>query len=193
MNKHYRFILKYRVISIKSSCSLFIRNIMTLSEALEKTLPSYERYYTITKEGLSEPFSAAAEFHSHTEKYILVKAAKLDEIDSNEYVYFSLQEKLDYFLLSEISGMAWQEGLKKVKPYSGHRNSDVSLVIFSNQVSEEVKKSCKKIRYSKNYAFGLYGYSVFKLAVVDLAEKKVFTNFQGRDAKQLFNKIGLLS
>ena len=54
---------------------------MTPNEALEKLLPAYTRYYDVSYDA-APPFSATAEFHSHGEKYILVRKAKLWDMDS---------------------------------------------------------------------------------------------------------------
>ena len=62
---------------------------------LEKLLHSFESYYNVQTNGVEEPFSATAEFHSHTEQYFLVKEAHIADIDSNDYVYF-IEEK-DFF------------------------------------------------------------------------------------------------
>ena len=59
---------------------------MNSSEALEKLLPAFEKFYTVKRQGVVCPFDAEAEFCLHTEKYVLVKAAKIAEIDSNEFV-----------------------------------------------------------------------------------------------------------
>ena len=50
---------------------------MTKSEALEKVLLSFKRYYNIKQEDVTEPFAAEAEFRTHDEHYFLVKSAKL--------------------------------------------------------------------------------------------------------------------
>lgn len=166
---------------------------MTAFEALEKLLPAFTNYYTVKKEGVTSPFAAEVEFRSHSEKYMLVKSAKIGEIDSNEFVYFSTQENLDSFLLSELSNIAWKAGLERVEPYYGHRNSDVTLIVITENSSGDLKKASKKIRMSKNYKFGFYGYSNFKLCVLDLSLGKTYSNYQGSDIKKIFYKLGLSS
>ncbi|MGN0739248.1 MAG: hypothetical protein ACI4LX_03665 [Treponema sp.] len=166
---------------------------MNSSEALEKLLPAFEKFYTVKREGAVCPFDAEAEFCSHTEKYVLVKAARIADIDSNEFVYFSSQKKLDASLLKELSETAWNEGLKKVHAYNGHRNSDVTLIVIAESFSADVKKCAGKIKYSKNYMFGLYGWSNFKLAVLGTENNDAACNWHGREIKKLFVKTGLMS
>ena len=80
---------------------------MNSSEALEKLLPAFEKFYTVKRQDVVCPFDAEAEFCLHTEKYVLVKAAKIADIDSNEFVYFSSQKKLDFSLLKESLNLSW--------------------------------------------------------------------------------------
>ena len=64
---------------------------MTPTEALEKVLPAYERYYNVARSAPA-PFAATAEFHSHGEKYLLIRQAKIWDMDSHEYVYFAARD-----------------------------------------------------------------------------------------------------
>lgn len=164
---------------------------MTVSEALEKVLSSYERYYSINREPHA-PFSAYAEFRSHNEKFVLVKSAKIADIDSNEFVYFAAPESLDSGSLVEFANAAWSDGIAKVVPYNGHRNSDVTLVIITNSFKEnstgEIKKLVKKTKFYKSYKWSLWGWSNFRLAVFELNSGCVATNWQGRDLKNIFIK-----
>ena len=58
-------------------------------DMLEQLLKSFNGYYTVKRDGVAAPFVAEAEFHSHTEQYLLVKAAHVADIDSNEYIFFA--------------------------------------------------------------------------------------------------------
>lgn len=164
---------------------------MKVSEALEKVLSSYERYYSINREPQT-PFSAYAEFRSHNEKFVLVKSAKIADIDSNEFVYFTTPESLDSDSLVEFANAAWSDGIAKVVPYNGHRNSDVTLVVITNSFKEnstgEIKKLVKKTKFYKSYKWSLWGWSNFRLAVFELNSGCIATNWQGRDLKYIFIK-----
>ena len=169
-----------------------IENNMRAEEALIKITMAFEKYYTVKRDGVTVPFKAEAEFRSQNEKYVLIKSAQIGRIDSNEYVYFSTQQNLDFFLASELSKMAWEAGLKKVEPYNGHKNSDIALVIIADSFSEGFERLARKIKYSKSYRLGFYGYSNFRFAAVSVSEKKAVTNFHGRDLKKIFVKNGLI-
>lgn len=156
---------------------------------LDKLLKSYERYYTVKNVDVTVPFVAEASFNVHSERYVLVKAAKIAEMDSNEYVYFQTVQNLSLEQLSEYSKKAWEAGISKVVPYYGHRNSDVSLVIIADRIDEDCKKQIKKIRYSKSYKLTFFGWSNFKLVVKELSSDDVYCNRLGDDLKRLLAKI----
>ena len=160
---------------------------MELSQAVEKILPAFEQYYTVKKETLS-PFCAEAEFRSHNEQYFLVRSAHIADIDSNEFVYFANPEELTVEKLHELVERAWTVGLEKVRPYNGHRNSDVSLLIFTKSVSEETIKEIKKTKLYKSYKFSFYGWSHFKLAVCNVSDMTVISNRLGKDYVKLITK-----
>ena len=67
---------------------------MTREEALDKLCHSYSGYFDVVRH--EEPkghLVAEAGLHIHSEKYVLVKAAKLWEADNNEYVYIFSRRK----------------------------------------------------------------------------------------------------
>ena len=162
--------------------------------AMKQILPSFEQYYTIKKEDITPPFCAEAEFRSHNEQYFLVRSAHIADIDSNEFVYFSTLPELNNSKLDELVAAAWQAGLAKVHPHEGHRNSDVTLIILADKISDETKLKIKKTKLYKSYKFSFHGWSHFKLAVADLSSAgrdgapEVFSNRQGRDFAKLIKK-----
>ena len=121
---------------------------LTKTEAIEKLLLSYKRYYNITQDTSLLPFYALAEFNSHNEQFVLLKSAKIADIDSNEYVYFALQDELTENVALDLDQKAWLSGLAKVKPSSAHRNSDVTLIIIADKIEEnnieEIKRDMEK-------------------------------------------------
>lgn len=156
---------------------------MNSNGAFERFIKSYQKYYNISTEGVAAPFVAEAEFKSHSEQYFLVKAAKIADIDSNEIVFFYSDEEIPN--LNEIASLAWSRGLERVSPYFGHRNSDVTLIVLSEKVTEETFQKAKKLNYYKSYKFGFYGWSSFRLLVCETSTGRVVTNRRGSDLKKL--------
>ena len=167
---------------------------MELTEAINKILPAFERYYTLKKDDITPPFCNEAEFRSHNEQYFLVRSAHIADIDSNEFVYFADPAELTDEKLKELVNTAWTTGLSKVRPYNGHRNSDISLLIFTKSISPETALQVKKTKLYKSYKFSFHGWSHFKLAVCDLGTNgkdgapEVFSNRQGKDFIKLIKK-----
>ena len=161
---------------------------MEPSDAIKQILPAFEQYYTVKKEEITPPFCNEAEFRSHNEQYFLVRSAHIADIDSNEFVYFADPEELTSEQLNELVNAAWDAGLAKVRPYNGHRNSDVSLLIFTKSINPETINSIKKTKLYKSYKFSFYGWSHFKLTVCNTSDMEVYTNRQGRDFIKLIRK-----
>lgn len=162
---------------------------MECNEALQKVLHSFEQYYTVKTDGIAEPFCALAEFHAHGEQYFLVRSAKVADIDSNEYVFFAQTQNLSQEQLLSLNDAAWQQGLEFIKPYFGHRNSDISLVVFSQNAEEDTKKSVKKINHYKSYKFGFYGFSAYNFVLFDFSSQQLFSNWRGKNLKNNLQKI----
>lgn len=160
-----------------------------IERVLSDSLNSFRRYYNIETENVLEPFKATATFMSHNEQYYLVKAAKIADIDSNEYVYFACEDELSKEKLENLCNKAWEDGLSKVVPSYGHRNTDVTVVLLCNSIPDEVFDSVKKIKKYKSYKFTFYGWSHFKLIAMDVSLKRLTTNRQGQPLKKVFNNI----
>ena len=161
---------------------------MELPQVIEKVLPAFERYYTVKKVS-DPPFCAEAEFRSHNEQYFLVRSAHIADIDSNEFVYFATIENLDKQTLNNLTALAWEKGLALVKPYNGHRNSDVTLIIIAEEVDDETKEAIRKTKLYKSYKMSFWGWSNFKLAVVEVGNGNGMEN-QAEKHGIYYNRFG---
>lgn len=162
---------------------------METSEALEKVLLSFERYYNVKKTDVTVPFAAEAEFKMHNEQYFLIKAAKVADIDSREFVYFALEDNPEPEKIAELCEIAWDAGLSKVTPGPDHRNSDVTMIFLCKGLNPEIMAMIKKMRKSKNYRFGFYGWSSFKVLAFDLCSGKSACNYLARDLGKSLSKL----
>ena len=166
---------------------------MDVSQTLEKLLPAFRQYYTINKDAPVQPFLAEAEFRSHNEQYFLVRSAHIADIDSNEFIYFATESSINNEKLQTLTMQAWERGLAKVKPYNGHKNSDITLIIIADKCDPasfegSPQKIVKKIKHYKSYNFSLHGWSNFKLALVELENQNIYFNRFGKDYRKLFEK-----
>lgn len=158
---------------------------MNFQPVLQKVIQAFGQYYTIKTENVASPFIAEAEFHSHTEQYVLVRAAKIADIDSHEFVFFAEVPLLTQEKASELDCCAWNEGLSRVKPYYGHRNSDVALIIVADKIEEDVFQQIKKTKHSKSYYLSLWGWSNYRLMAYEVSTGRSVANRLGTSLKKL--------
>ena len=166
---------------------------MEKNGVLKTLLHSFERYYNV-KAGepgteAARPFAAEAEFHSHSEQYFLTRAAHIADIDSHEYVFFAEEDNLTSDRLAELESAAWEEGLSRVQPGPGHRNSDVSLIIIADNIEETAFKQVSRIKHSKSYRFSLYGWSNFRVLAYEISSGRISCNRLGKSLKKLVSTL----
>lgn len=166
---------------------------LTTKEIFERFMESYSVYYNVTRnDSLTEDgsasgadvksgaadFDAEAVFDSKGEQYFLIKAAKVAEMNTAEYVYFKRLKKLRAEVLTELDGRAWEAGISHAHPSTKHKNTDAVLIIIADSVDEDAKALVKKLKHSKNYKFALHGYSNYRLVVIEASEGKAYFNRQ---------------
>ena len=161
---------------------------MNCEEVLSRLLESYKNYYDVSTSDCTQPFCAQAEFHSTNKQYILVKAAKVSESQSNEFVFFSIQKHLTKETLCMLEETAWNEGLKKFTVKAGHRNSDISLIIIAESADKDALARLKKIHHYKSYWLTFRGWSAFSAALFLTQTNTFYSNKFGKSLKKLFPK-----
>lgn len=165
---------------------------MSGNGALDKILKSFERYYNVTTKGIEPPFAAEAAFKSHSEQYFLVKAAKVADIDSNEFVFFYSNDNVPPQTqddITQIANAAWERGLSRITPYYGHRNTDITLIVLSEKFGDDAFNKIKKLNHYKSYKFGLYGWSSFRTLAYESSTGRFATNRRGRGLKKIIGSI----
>ena len=164
----------------------------------EQFLQSYSVYYDVVRadEDTDNPkfeltggFDAEARFDSKSEQYFLIRAAKVADIRSAEYVFFSKRDILTYEALSGMDERVWELCLERTKPGPDHKNTDALLVVIAHSVTGEAKDFIKKTKHSKNYRFALYGFSNYRLVVVELDKGMVYFSKQARFLMKLVGNI----
>ena len=161
---------------------------METNDILQAVLRSFVRYYNF-RENPTPPFAAEAEFHSHSEQYFLTKAAHIADIDSHEYVFFAEEDHLTSGRLEELAGKAWDEGLSRVEPGPGHRNSDVTLIIIADTIEETAFRQVSKTKRSKSYRFSLHGWSNFRVLAYEVSSGRVACNRSGKGLKKVISTL----
>ena len=162
---------------------------MSTDEMLSAILPLFGNYYNVSSENVEEPFVAEAVFESHNEQYYLIKAAKVADIDTKEFVFFSKCDTLDDERLTYLDKTAWERGLSRVSPAYGHRNTDITLMIVADHIDETVRKRIRKVRHYKSYKWGFWGWSNYRLVAIGCSEGRAYYNHQGHSLKKLVGNI----
>lgn len=153
---------------------------------LERLLAAHETWFDVERnygfEGRVFPGYAA--FHSEAEQYVLTKRAKLWGVNVHEYMFFVLEDCLTRDKLEAYRDIMTSKALKKVQLNDEHMTSYLSLVVVTDSLAPGVAEQIKKTRFRKNFAFGFKGWADLRLAVVDLANRSVITNGQGRTLRK---------
>ncbi len=157
---------------------------------LDMFLKAYSAYYDIEKDSPPAPFDATATFEAKAEQYFMVRAARIAEIHSAEYVYFKCMDTLSPGDLVKLDEAAWELGQESVKPGEYHKSTDVTLIILAKKVEgKDFRKLVSKTRHSKSYRFGLWGFCRYRLVVIETESETAFFNFQGRALSDLVADI----
>ncbi len=162
---------------------------MNTDETLSALLPLFENYYNVNTTDVQKPFSAEDVFESHNEQSYLIKAAKVANIDMNEYVYFAKCDDLDAETFNTFDETAWERGLANVKPSYDHRSTDVTLIIVAKNIDKSVRKQIKKKRRYKSYKWGFNGWSNYRLVAIECMTGKAIYNHHGLTLKKLVGNI----
>ncbi len=157
-------------------------------EILNRIIKSYQAYYNLNVLSPEKPFVAEASFHSHDDAFFLVHSAVIGESESNEFVFFASEDKLDAKRLLSLDNLAWNNGTARVKPHKHHRNTDITLIIVADTVTDEARNKTKSLKHYKNYMFYLQGFSHYRLIVVDASNKEVIANRMGRGISKTIKK-----
>ncbi len=164
---------------------------MTKETFLQKLMPSYESYFDIQYDVQvgSRQYPATAEFHSRSEKYVLVRSAKIWATEMNEYAYFAFADvpTLDDYQSLKLDVL--KSGLSQIKPHSEHMYSYVSLILVADLLPQEVIKEIQKTKYHKTFLFSLHGWMYLRIAAVDLSNGKVYSNQRGNELLPLLQNI----
>lgn len=155
----------------------------TKEELIERLLAAHAAWFDVTRryEFSGHTFPGYAEFHSHGEQYVLVKRAKLWEVDAHEYLFFDAIDHLDMAALDEAVRFMTTSAIEKVEPKPNHMSSYLSLVLVTDSADKDAMDAVRKVRFRKNFMLGIRGWADLRLAVVDLATQRIATNGAGKE------------
>ncbi len=164
---------------------------MERSAFLEILKESYSAYYNIVpNDDLTElPLVFRGEFFASGEQYFLIKSARIWSNETNEYVYLFSAPAFTAELINTCIDYALEDGLPRVKPHKEHQYTNFLVIFVAETIGSEETKVIKKRRFSKSYNHSLWGYSLLKVAGVELNTEKLITNRAGHDLTGFYKKL----
>lgn len=162
-------------------------------QLLKRMLNGYAAYFDVehTEEPRQDgiPLAAHCRFYVHSEKYVLIKKAKLWDADSNEYVYIFSMPHLTEELFDLCRDFAYTEGMKLVNPKPGHMYSYITAVFLCDTCTDEAKKLLRRCRIYKSFHFSWYGWMEFHTAALIRENGAIVTNRSGRGNTKFMKNI----
>lgn len=153
---------------------------------LERLLRAHEAWFDVVRghEFAGRTFPGYAEFHSSSERYVLVKRAKLWGVSNHEYLFFDVTDRVASAYLDVMIPFMEHEAIRKVTLDPDHMSSFLSLVVVADEVDDSAARTIRRTRFRKNFAFGFKGWADLRLAAIDLSRRQVFTNPMGKELRE---------
>ncbi|HOO28316.1 MAG TPA: hypothetical protein PLU43_07610 [Lachnospiraceae bacterium] len=128
---------------------------MTREQFCDRLLESYSAYYDIEKTDPTAelPLIAKCSFFVHSEKYVLLKSAKLWSADSKEYVYLFSVSHLTKKLYEKYRNYAYEKGMALIEPKPGHMYTYITAIFVCDTYESAAKSALKRCRLHKNFHF----------------------------------------
>ena len=155
-------------------------------EILEHIINGYSAYFDVERaEEETVPLRAVCSFHVHSEKYVLVKSAKLWDADANEYVYLFSVPKLTQEIFEKCREYAYEKGMASIEPGPNHMYSYITALFLCDGYTKEAEMALKKCRIYKNFKLSLHGWMEFHTALLGCTDGSIVTNHAGREMKKM--------
>ena len=140
---------------------------------LDRLMAAHEAWFTLQRdfEYAGRRFAGYGEFHSHGSQYVLVKRAKLWEVDAHELLFFDTVEHLDSKAFDDLVFFMTHEAVGLVDAKANHMSTNLSLIVIADSVDDDAWRKVRKTRFRKNFKLGLHGWADLRLVVVDLSRE----------------------
>lgn len=162
---------------------------MELSDALEKVLKAYSRFYDIeTDSKLCSGFSATANYRVKNDNYILSRKNVISSYEQYEYVYFLTEKNIDAIAMKDWIDKSLSVGMLRISPNKYHMSSKITLIILSNSIEPEAKKLLCKTKHHKCFKLYFHGWMEYKISAVEMDTMSFYSNSAGKDILETFKK-----
>lgn len=120
---------------------------------------------------------------------IFGKNKVIDKYECNEHLLIKEITTLSSENINNFEELLKLSTIKLVKPHVEHKTSYITGIILYNSnkpIDEIVKRKVEKLKYTKNYRFSLYGWSVVRIVVIDIERNEIINN---KAAKEIALKL----
>ncbi len=165
---------------------------MTLDRAtfLEVLKDAYSAYYDIHDDVQTAlPLAFRADYKNRDELFFLVRSATIWGNEKNEYCYLFSAPAFSPDIVKACVDYAITDGLPRVKPHKEHQCTNIKVIFLADTADEEARKAVKKLSFTKNYKFGLWGFTNLLAGIVDMETRKTVTNAAGHELVPFFKKL----
>lgn len=132
-------------------------------------------------------FDYAAELNARDEGYFFVPSMKTYSVSHNEYIYLKIVAGELSAASAEQYTACIREQMKNLRTTTEHMSSLFSAVfICSRPVSPETEQAIRKIKFHKDYAFTLKGWSDLAVFAISTSEEKIICNKAGEKTLQYY-------
>ena len=157
---------------------------------IEVLKDSYSAYYDIHDEEQTElPLAFRADYRDRDEHYWFVKSAQVWVNEKNEHAYVFSAPSFDADSIKACVDYALADGLPRVKPHKDHQCTNIKVVFLADRADDAARRAVKKLNFTKNYKFGLWGYSNLLAGITDLETRRTVTNGPGHELVTFFKKL----
>lgn len=161
-----------------------------LQDVLDNLMKQYEGYFNVEIPHTygNRVLLAYAQYIQRMEKYVLVRKAQLYATESNEHVFFVHAPHLNDATWEAEKTFIIDAEKDYVVPHSEHMYSYMTLILLCDHIDPDVKKKIKRTSYTKNYKMSMHGYSMVRVAALDLSDESIVVNAQGKEIKKVLEK-----
>lgn len=170
---------------------------IAVQDFLNRILSYYAGSFDITRPCTlgGREYAALAAMHAHEEQYVRIVGTQLWAAESHEYTLFETWAaaaptaadvaRLTDTIQNEMEPLYVRRG--EPLPPADHQYTWLTVVLLSEKApGADVIEAVKKARFTRFYRFYLRGYSEGRVLLVDLENRRLYTNRAGRGLKKLY-------
>jgi|SRR6056297_715493 len=132
-------------------------------------------------------FDIAAKSHIRNEKYIGFKSAVIYAFENDEYIYGKHFQNICQEDVKRLIELLKSTINSTVDPNEEHMSTTfTALITVDEPVDEETKDFIKKFKYQKSFLFGLKGWVVVRVVLVELSSKEVTGSKEAKKDQEFY-------